>query len=182
MRGDPQVELRGAVLVGRRVVPVAQVETDTGSGPGTGNDPGVNTDAATAGGPTEIVSVTGLLVRVDSRGLTVEGPRPNVVHTVSWQRIRSVDAGKPATFDDGNPARSIEVELDDRSVQFIVPADVLGENELGLLDEIVSRHLETRSRVQREESQMARDSRRGPGRGAASSAADLGCRDASQTI
>ncbi|MGO9340950.1 MAG: hypothetical protein ACLP6E_00315, partial [Acidimicrobiales bacterium] len=118
MRGDPQVELRGAVLVGRRVVPQAEVST---------------TD--------ELVTVKGLLLRIDSRGLTVEGPRPNVVHTVSWQRVRSIEAGGSATFEDAKPARSIQVELDDRRVQFLVPVEALGEDQLRVLDTIVSRHL-----------------------------------------
>ncbi len=119
MRGDPRVELRGAVLVGRRVVAGSRAETDRG----------------------EIVTVIGLLLRIDSRGLTVEGPRPNVVHTVSWHRVKSINAGEPATFPDNKPARSIQVELDDRGVQFLLPAEVLNDDQFRVLDEVVSGYL-----------------------------------------
>ncbi len=129
MRGDSQVELRGAVLVGRRVVPRDDAKS-------VGPDAGVG----------ELVTVEGLLLRIDSRGMTVEGPRPNVVHTVSWQRVRSVDAGKSAIFEDASPARSIQVELDDRRVQFLVPVEALGDDQLRVLDEIVSEHLRVQSR------------------------------------
>ena len=128
MRGDSQVELRGAVLVGRRVVPEGGSEADNG----------------------KLVTVKGLLLRIDSRGLTVEGPRPNVVHTVSWQRVRSIEAGNSAMFEDARPARSIQVELDDRRVQFLVPVEALGDHQMSVMDAIVAAHVASRPHEQRD--------------------------------
>lgn len=127
MRGDPQVDLPGAVLVGRRFARGERVPSHSSAG-----------DAVAEG---ETVTIPGIILRIGSDGLTVVGPKPDVVHNVLWQRVKSVEVGENSTFEDGSPARSIDVELDDRKVCFLVPVAVLTGERRRILNEIAREHL-----------------------------------------
>jgi hypothetical protein len=130
VRGDPQVELQGAVLIGRRVAPGGRVDS---------RNPNSET-----GMDDEMVTVSGIVLRIGPSGLTVSGPSPDVVHTVVWQRVKGLDGGELTKFEDGSPARSIHVELDDRNVEFLVPADVLNGDRLRAVNEIADAHVASR--------------------------------------
>jgi hypothetical protein len=88
-----------------------------------------------------MVTVPGIVLRIGTPGLTVVGPNRDVVHTVLWKRVKGLDGGELTALEDGSPARSIEVELDDRVVRFLVPAEVLNEERLVVLSEIVGAHV-----------------------------------------
>ncbi|MFZ0666999.1 MAG: hypothetical protein WAM97_14700 [Acidimicrobiales bacterium] len=116
MKGDPRLELRGAVMVGRR------------------------TDPKSPGSSDEQVTVVGLTLSIGPDGLTVESRDSTAAHTVKWERVKAVAVGSEATFADGARARSIDVLLDDRSVQFLVPYESLPDTEIQLIREIVGRN------------------------------------------
>ena len=131
MRGDPQVDLPGAVLVGRRFV-----REDGISPAGHAEHPAPTPELVG-----EPVTITGIILRIGSFGLTVVGPKPDVVHNVLWKRVRSLEFGENTSFEDGSPARSIDVELDDRKVSFLVPVAVLTGERRRIVNEITRTHL-----------------------------------------
>ena len=122
MRGDPQfeqlgqLELRDAVLMGRRL------PSDGDTGLHVGGSAGIR----------------GLVLRIGAAGLTVVGPDTTAVHTVAWRRVKTLVIG-PVTVIDGSPVRSIEVDLDDREVAFLVPATALGGVQLRALESLARR-------------------------------------------
>jgi hypothetical protein len=120
VRGDPQIELRGVVLVGRRPAPNSSESSSAKSGKSSKTKPSSDT-----------VEISGLSLQIGATGLVVEGPHPGVVNTVDWNRIGKFDIGAIVSLADGSPARSLELELDDRAVRFLVPATDLDEHRLG---------------------------------------------------
>lgn len=116
MRGDPLVELRGVSMVGRK-----SSSSDDRAG--------------------EEVMVEGLTLRMGSDGLTVESRDATAAHTVKWERVRSLVPGTEARLRNGIRARRIEVDLDDRSVQFLVPLSSLRDNQVDSIKELVARHV-----------------------------------------
>jgi hypothetical protein len=116
VRGDPQIELRGVVLVGRRPTP-----NTPASPPPRSSKSKLSSDT---------VEIRGLSLQIGASGLIVEGPHPGVVNTVNWNRIGKLDIGTIVSLADGSPARSLELELDDRAVRFLVPVTDLDENRM----------------------------------------------------
>jgi hypothetical protein len=121
-----QIELKGAVLVGRRIARAARASGRRGT-------------ATIADG--ELVTVSRIVLRIGPGGLAVSGPDPDVVHTVVWLRVKSLEAGEHTRFEDGSPARSIHLELGDREVTFLVPASVLDEERLRALREMAGANI-----------------------------------------
>jgi hypothetical protein len=119
VRGDPQFELDDVVLVGRRL---------------NAPEPGSSSFG-------DIVSVTGLAIGVGDNGISVVGPRPGLVHTLEWARIISVDLTAYSTFENGSPARSLYLVLDDRRVQFLVRPEQLPAARLDELVTLLRRYL-----------------------------------------
>jgi hypothetical protein len=120
VRGDPQIELRGVVLVGRRPTPSSSESPPPKSG-----------KASKSKLSSDTVEIHGLSLKIGASGLVVEGPHPGVVNTVNWKRIGTLDVGAIVSLADGSPARSLELELDDRAVRFLVPVTDLDEERLG---------------------------------------------------
>jgi hypothetical protein len=112
VRGDPRIDLHGVVLVGRRQPTVPPSSTDQ------------------AAQSAETVEIAGLSLQVGAIGIVVEGPHPGVVNTLNWRRIGSLEIGAVISLSSGAPARSLDVELDDRSVRFLVPVTELDDDRL----------------------------------------------------
>lgn len=72
--------------------------------------------------PEGTAQVGDLCVVVDAAGISVLGPAPEVVRTVTWDRVSSL-AMRPALVGAGRPATALEVGLGSRFVEVLFPSD-----------------------------------------------------------
>jgi hypothetical protein len=70
--------------------------------------------------------VGGLALFATERGITVLGPEPSSVRTMSWKRATTVAFRDPALLPDGRDAVTLEFEIDGSPLQFFVPSSALG--------------------------------------------------------
>jgi hypothetical protein len=82
--------------------------------------------------------VGGLALFATERGITVLGPEPSSVRTMSWKRATTVAFRDQALLPDGRDAVTLEIEIDGSPLQFFVPSSALGGGSPRTLEERIA--------------------------------------------
>ncbi len=82
--------------------------------------------------------VGGLALFANEQGITVLGPEPSSVRTMSWKRASTVAFRTETLLPDGRGAVTLEIEIDGSPLRFFVPSAGLGPGGARTLEERIA--------------------------------------------
>jgi hypothetical protein len=82
--------------------------------------------------------VGGLALFANAQGITVLGPEPSSVRTMSWKRATTVAFRNETLLPDGRGAVTLEIEIDGSPLRFFVPSASLGPGGARTLEERIA--------------------------------------------